>query len=107
MNRTIALFVALVTLVAHTLAIHSDVDGTFAFPYDQAYAGFRMARNLVFEGQLTWNPGTSAFESAPSMLWVLVCALGERVVPFFHVSLNAFVQSIGIICMLLVVAYSG
>lgn len=107
MNRTIALFVALVTLVAHTLAIHSDVQGTFAFPYDQAYAGFRLARNLVFEGQMTWNPGTAAFESAPSMSWVLVCALGERIVPTLHVSLNAFVQSIGILCMLLVVAYSG
>jgi hypothetical protein len=107
MNRTIALFVALVTLVAHTLAIHSDAEGTFAFPYDQAYAGFRLARNLVFEGQLTWNPGTSAFESAPSILWVLVCALGERIVPWMHVSLNAFVQSISIGCMLLVIAYSA
>ncbi|MDZ4772835.1 MAG: hypothetical protein SGI72_06830 [Planctomycetota bacterium] len=107
MNRTLALFVALVTLVAHTLAIHSDVDGTFAFPYDQAYAGFRLARNLVFEGQMTWNPGMSAFESAPSMLWVLVCALGERIVPWLHVSLNTFIQTIGFGCMLLVVAYSG
>lgn len=107
MNRTIALFVALVTLVAHTLAIHSDVNGTFAFPYDQAYAGFRVARNLVFEGQLTWNPGSPPFESAPSLVWVLVCALGERIVPTLHVSLNTFVQWIGLACMLLVVVASA
>lgn len=107
MNRSIALFVALVTLLAHTLAIHSDRDGSFAFPYDQAYAGFRLARNLVFDGQMAWNPGMSAFESYPSFLWVLVCGVGERVAPYFHLSMNAFVQTIGIACMLATVLLSA
>lgn len=79
MNRSIALFVALVLLLAHILAIHNDGEGNFAFPYDQAYAGYRLARNLVFEGQLQWNPGMSAYESYPSALWVGVASLGERI----------------------------
>src|SRR5205085_4448084 len=101
MNRSIALFVALVTLLAHTLAIHNDGAGHLAFPYDQAYVGFRLARNLVFEHQLAWNPGMQAFESYPSVLWLAVCAVGERFMP--HVSMNLFVQTIGILSMLLTV----
>lgn len=103
MNRSIAVFVALVTLLAHILAIHNDGQGAFAFPYDQAYVPFRLARNLVFDGQLAWNPGAPAFESYHSVLWVLVCAAGERIAPHLHVSMNSFVQTIGIVCMLLVV----
>jgi hypothetical protein len=103
MNRSIAVFVVLVTLLAHALAIHNDGEGGFAFPYDKAYVAFRLGRNLVFDGQLAWNPGMSAFESHPSVLWVLVCGLGERLAPFFHVSMNALVQTLGIACMLFVV----
>ncbi len=100
MNRSIALFVALAILLAHALAIHTDGEGSFAFPYDKAYVAFRLGRNLVFDGQLAWNPGTSAFESHPSVLWVLVCGIGERIAPFFHVSMNALVQTFGVLCML-------
>ena len=70
MNRSIALFVALVVLLAHVLAIHNDGEGNFAFPYDQAYVVFRLARHLVREGELAWNLGAGGFESYPSALWL-------------------------------------
>ncbi|MBL8860836.1 MAG: hypothetical protein JNK02_02395 [Planctomycetes bacterium] len=100
MNRLIALFVALAMLLAHALAIHDDGAGRFAFPYDQAYAALRLARNLVYDGQLAWNPGSPAFESYPSMLWVAVCAAAERVGPALGLSTNFLVQSAGIVCAL-------
>lgn len=96
MNRIIAVFVALAMLLAHALAIHDDGLGRLAFPYDQAYAAMRLARNLVYDDQLAWNPGAPAFESYPSMLWVAVCALAERIGPTLRLSTNIQVQSIGI-----------
>lgn len=96
MNRGIALFVALAMLLAHALAIHDDGFGRFAFPYEQAYAALRLARNLVYDDQIAWNPGSPAFESYPSMLWVAVCAVAERIGPALHLSTNIQVQSIGI-----------
>ncbi len=96
MNRIIALFVALAMLVAHALAIHDDGFGRFAFPYEQAYAALRIARNLVYDGQLAWNPGSPAFESYPSIVWVIVCAGAERFGPALHMSTNLLVQSFGI-----------
>ncbi len=96
MNRVIALFVALAMLVAHALAIHDDGYGRFAFPCDQAYAAMRLARNLVYDDQLAWNPGMPAFESYPSMLWIGVCALAERIGPALHLSTNIQVQTVGI-----------
>ena len=107
MNRSIALFVALVTLLAHTLAIHNDGMGSFAVPYDQTYVCLRLARNLVFENQLSWNPGGSAFESYPSAVWIGICAVGERIAPFLHMSMNMFVQTIGIVCSLVVLVLSA
>lgn len=100
MNRIIALFVALAMLLAHALAIHDDGFGRFAFPYDQAYAALRLARNLVYDDQLAWNPGSPAFESYPSMLWVAVCAVAERIGPAMHLSTNLLVQSTGIVAAL-------
>lgn len=96
MNRAIALFVALAMLLAHALAIHDDGFGRFAFPYDQAYAALRLARNLVYDDQLAWNPGSPAFESYPSFVWVLVCALAERIGPALSASTNVLVQTFGI-----------
>jgi hypothetical protein len=100
MNRAIALFVALAMLLAHTLAIHDDGLGRFAFPYDQAYVALRLARNLVYDGQMAWNPGSAAFESYPSALWIAVCSAAERAGPALHVSINLLVQGFGIACAL-------
>jgi hypothetical protein len=99
-NRIIALFVALAMLLAHSLAIHDDGFGRFSFPYEQAYAALRMARNLVYDDQLAWNPGQPAFESYPSIVWVIVCAAAERIGPTLHISTNVLVQSIGILSAL-------
>lgn len=101
MNRTIALFVALVILLAHCLAIHSDGQGHFAFPYEQAYVPLRLAHNFIFEGQLRWNPGTSAWESYDSPLWVAIAAVVERVAASrigdqLEISTNVLVQGMSI-----------
>lgn len=92
MNRSIVIFVALALLVAHSLAVRTDMGGDLAPPYDQAFIAFRVARNLVFEGQWTWAPGQSGIDSYPSTLWVLVCAVAERA----NVSVNIFVRFIGV-----------
>src|SRR3954462_14261703 len=99
MNRSIALFVALVTLLAHILAIHSDGNGNFAFPYDQAYTAYRVAHNVVFDAQWAWTPGSAGYESSPSVLWDLVAAIGERL----SISVNLFCQTAGVLSMLVAV----
>jgi len=99
MNRSIALFVALVTLLAHILAIHSDGNGNFAFPYDQSYVAYRLAHNWVIERQWAWIPGAARFESYPSVLWVLVAAISER----FSISVNLLCQTVGVLSMLFTV----
>ena len=109
MNRSIALFVALVVLLAHVLAIHGDGSGALAFPYDQAHAAYRLARNLVLDGQLQWNPGTTAYESYSSPLWIAVCTVGERLCAtrlnanLDLLSINLYCQTIGVVAMLVCV----
>jgi hypothetical protein len=99
MNRSIALFVALVTLLAHILAIHSDGNGNFAFPYDQGYVAYRLAHNWVVEQQWSWIPGAAGFESYPSVLWVALTAIAER----FSISINLLSQTAGVLSMLFTV----
>ncbi len=108
MNRTIALFVALVILLAHCLAIHTDGQGHFAFPYDQAYVPLRLAHNLVFEGELRWNPGVSAWESYGSHLWIAIAAVAERICAsrigdHMQISVNVIVQATSVLAALLTV----
>lgn len=104
MNRSIALFVALVLLLAHILAIHNDGEGYFAYPYDQAFVALRMAKNWVLEGQLRWNPGTPAFESYPSLAWLGVAAVGERLaLTMTTLKVHLFLQTVGVFSVLLTV----
>lgn len=107
MNRTIALFVALVMLVAHVLTIHIDARGLVAVAWDQAHVPFRLGRNLVFDGQLAWNPMMDAFESYPSVLWVLLCAFFERVAASFKTSVNVLAQTTGVVCAILAAIVSS
>lgn len=106
MNRSIALFVALAALLAHTLALHSDGSGNLAFSYDQSYAAYRLAHNLVVDGQLQWNPGTTAYESYASPVWVAVCAIAERLSAtrisshYGLFSINLICQTLGVLAML-------
>lgn len=78
MNRTTVVLFALVILLAHGLAIHQTADGSFAAPYEQAHVAYRLGRNLVHLGSVSWNPGGAMVESHPSPLWVLLCAVSER-----------------------------
>jgi len=93
MNRSIALFVALATLLAHVLAIHSDADGNLAFPYDQAYTAFRLGRNLIQYGYVQWGVDGGGVESSTSLLWIGVAAIGEK----FSSYVNLFCQSVAVI----------
>ena len=93
MNRSIALFVALAVLVAHSLAIRTNSVGNLAPPYDQAFVAYRLASNLVVEGQWSWSPGQSGFDSYASPLWVVICAVAERL----YISVNFFVRVIGVL----------
>jgi len=92
MNRSIALFVALAVLVAHSLAIHTDGSATLAPPYDLAYVAFRIGQNVAHEGTLSWVQGLDAFDSYPSLLWIAVCAAAEYV---WWVPINLFTQMLG------------
>ena len=93
MNRSFALFVALAVLVAHSFAIHGDSEGGLAAPYSRAYAAFRLARNLVHENSLAWIPGVPGLDAYPSLLWVGLCALGERL----YLGINQFAQAMGVL----------
>jgi hypothetical protein len=111
-NRTIALFVALVILLAHCLAIYTDGQGHFAFAYDPSYVALRLAHNLVYEGQLRWNPGMAAWESYPSPVWVAIAAVAERfaatrIIDGFSLSVNTIMQAVSITAALLAVVLSG
>jgi hypothetical protein len=96
MNRTIALFLALVVLLAHTLAICASANGSLAPPYDFAHVAFRMARNLIQNGVFAWNPDLPPGESYPSLVWIGVAAFAER----FYLTVTNFCQTVGIIAAL-------
>lgn len=91
MNRTLALFLTLAVLLAHALAIHKGTNDVLAPPYDEAHVAYRVARNLVETGRLAWDQGAPAVESYPSLLWVLVAAIGEQ----FRLGVTTFCQGVG------------
>ena len=85
MNRTIALFVALVILLAHTLAIYTDGQGHFAFAYDPSYVALRLAmRRLVKQGAIPRDPvqeavaAVSVGVSAGRLRWLWWMAVGTK-----------------------------
>ncbi len=96
MNRTIALFVGLAVLLAHTLTIHDTIDDEFGPPYELAHVAFRISRNLVYGDGLSWSPGHAGFDAYPSPLWIAITALGQR----FYLGVNYFSQVVGIVCAL-------
>lgn len=93
MNRATALLLALATLLAHTLAIHDTREGEFAPPFDRAHAAFRVARNVVHEGDMSWNTDEEPLESYPSPLWVAIGTIPERL----YVDPVTFSQTLGIL----------
>lgn len=99
MNRLTVILLALGILLAHTLAIHQTVEGAFASPYDIAHVAYRVARNLVRAGSAAWNPGEGPFDAYPSLTWVGICAVFERL----HVAPTFFSQAVGIGCALVTV----
>jgi hypothetical protein len=97
MNRTTSLFLALGILVAHVLAIHNDAVGRFAVAFDDSHVAFRMARNLVRNGFVSWNGVETSFDAYPSPLWILVCFVPERL---WYPDPSSFCQGVGIACTL-------
>lgn len=107
MNRGVATLVAIATLLAHALALHSAGDGSLAAPFDVAHASFRMGRSLALEGTLSWSHGLFGLDSTPSPLWVLLCALGEALP--ISVTLFSQLASMGaaVATLALVMRFSG
>lgn len=91
MNRTLALLLTLAILLAHMLAIHKNVLGAIAPPYDEAHVVYRIARNFVETKSLAWDQGSTPIESFSSFLWVIVAAIGQRL----NFGVTAFCQTVG------------
>lgn len=98
MNRSIALFVAMAVLAAHSLSIHTDGTATLASPHDLAYVAFRIGQELAHEGTLTWFQGQDAFESYPSLAWVGFSGLIQRA---YWLPINSTVQLFGALAAML------
>jgi len=96
MNRATVVFIALAILLAHTLAIHQNPDGDFAAPYDWAHVAYRLGRNLVYTGRALWDPQGGWVESYPSVIWIGVSSVAERL----YVSPTLVTQWLGILCAL-------
>ena len=96
MNRTIALFVGLAVLLAHTLTIHDTLYDDFAPPYELAHVAYRISRNLVYGDGLSWAPGHAGFDAYPSPLWIAITAFSQRV----YLGANIFSQTVGILSAL-------
>ena len=110
MNRKTALLLAMAALLAHALAVHLDSNGRLGQPFEEPHAAFRLARNLVREGLLVWNPAEAVDSGArgglgshASPLLVGVSAIAERL----YLPVNRFVQIIGVLAALLTVAVSA
>ncbi len=91
MNRSIALFIALAVLVAHSFALAGDGAGGLAPPHDFAYATLRLARNIVYDGTLAWGRGIDGLDAVPSLAWTLIAYVGEQL----YLPINTFVQAVG------------
>src|SRR5688500_5518367 len=99
MNRTLALLLTVAVLLAHMLAIHKSSTGAIAPPYDDAHVTYRVARNLVETQSLAWDQGSPAVESFPSLTWVLVGGLGQRL----QFGVTMFCQTVGALSALITV----
>ena len=96
MNRGTVVFLALAVLLAHTLAIYQTPDGGLAQPFEISHVAYRVARNLVYEGEALWNPGGAPVESYPSVAWILVNAVAARL----YLAPNFVTQGLGFACAL-------
>jgi len=99
LNRATALFVALAILLGHALAIHSTAGGELAPPYDMAHVAFRIGRNFAQRGELSWGEGVLGIESYPSLSWIALCALAERL----YWPVHRVCQGLGMVSALLCV----
>lgn len=96
MKRTTVIFLALAILLAHTLAIHQTPTGDFASPYDLAHVAFRLGRNIVHHGSAMWNPLGEAGEAYPSLLWILLAAVADKL----QIYPTTVAQAVGILSTL-------
>lgn len=106
MNRATALFVALAILLSHALAVHKTAAGEIAPPYDVAYVAFRIGRNFAQLGELSWTDGVLAIESYPSLLWIAVSALAERVYWPVHRVCQGIGMASALLCVLTLSQFS-
>lgn len=106
MNRATALFVALAILLGHALAIHKTAGGEIAPPYDVAFVAYRIGRNFAQLGELSWTDGVLAIESYPSLLWISVSALAERLYWPVHRVTQGLGMASALLCVLTLAQFS-
>jgi len=92
MNRGTVIFLTLVVLLTHTLAIYQTPYGEFAAPYDSAHVAYRIGRNLVYTGVAQWDPGGAPADSYPSLMWIGLSAVASRL----NFSPTVFSQYVGL-----------
>ncbi len=107
MNRTLAILLAMAMLLAHSLALHLNPEGHLGEPYEYAHRAYRLARSLIREGALVWNPGLEGsarggLESYPSLLWVGLSSLAERL----YLPVTRITQIVGMAAALMTVRFS-
>ncbi len=106
MNRTTAMFVALAILLGHALAVHQNAAGELAPPYDIAYVAYRIGRNFAQTGDLAWSEGVLAIESYPSLLWITLSALFERLYMPVHRMCQGVCMVSALLCVLTLAQFS-
>ncbi len=106
MNRTTALFVALAILLGHALGVHTNAVGEIAPPYDMAHVAFRIGRNFAQTGELVWSDGVLGVESYPSLLWIAVSGLIERLYLPVHRACQGVCMASALLCVLTLAQFS-
>ena len=99
MNRGTVIFLTLVVLLTHTLAIYQTPDGEFAAPCEPAHVAYRLGRNLVHSGAAQWDPATQPQASYPSLIWIGVGAFASRL----SIPPTLFAQYVGLASALITV----
>ncbi|MFC2103313.1 hypothetical protein ACFLSS_02675 [Bacteroidota bacterium] len=86
-------------IIAVIFILHSIY---LAAPAEDAFIGFRYAKNIVNGHGLVWNPGETPVEGYTNFLWILICSAGMVA----GLDIILYSQFIGIICGILILLYS-
>lgn len=77
------------SIVVFTLIVR----GVWTFTIDDAFIGFRYAKNLVATGSIVWNVGEKHIEGFTSLIWILLSAIPH----LLRIDVVVFIKIAGII----------